>query len=88
MMGYNMEQRVEEFVKAYEVISNVTRGNDIMLPMGTDFTYSNAHYWGAAACMPAMMHSGNGAPMHSRPVARAVPLCKCRLMCRGPCIAS
>ncbi len=51
-MDYNVQQRVDEFVKACEDISNVTRGNDIMLPMGTDFTYANAHYWSAASCNP------------------------------------
>ena len=45
LMDYNVQQRVDEFVKACEDISSVTHGNDIMLPMGTDFTYANAHYW-------------------------------------------
>lgn len=49
LMDYNVQQRVDEFVKACEDISNVTRGNDIMLPMGTDFTYANAHYWSAVS---------------------------------------
>ena len=57
LMDYNVEQRVEEFVNACGVISNVTRGNDIMLPMGTDFTYANAHYWYAASNMSLSHHN-------------------------------
>lgn len=42
---YNVEQRVEAFVQQCRWLASVTRGNDIMLTMGTDFTYSNAHVW-------------------------------------------
>ena len=41
----NVDRRIEEFVKACQKLSNVTYGNDIMLTMGTDFTYSNAFVW-------------------------------------------
>lgn len=42
---YNVEERVEEFVQRCLEQANVTRGNDIMLTFGSDFTYSNAHVW-------------------------------------------
>jgi len=41
----NVDSRIEEFVEACRKLSNVTYGNDIMLTMGTDFTYSNAFVW-------------------------------------------
>jgi alpha-mannosidase len=45
----NVNERVEAFVRACKGLGNITRGDDIMLTMGTDFTYSNAHVW----CAPA-----------------------------------
>ena len=42
---YNVEERVELFVQRCRELVNVTRGRDIMLTMGSDFTYSNAHVW-------------------------------------------
>ena len=42
---YNVEQRIDDFVRTCEELANVTRGNDIMLTMGTDFQYSNAFVW-------------------------------------------
>ncbi len=36
----NVEERVEKFVKECDKLFNVTRGDDIMLTMGTDFTVS------------------------------------------------
>lgn len=53
--------RVETFVRACQGIANVTRGNDIMVHMGSDFHYANAHatwvarraaQW-AGCCVPA-----------------------------------
>ncbi|KAK9786492.1 hypothetical protein WJX73_000911 [Symbiochloris irregularis] len=41
----NVDERVEQFVQACKRLGNMTRGNDIMIPMGTDFTYSNAWPW-------------------------------------------
>lgn len=40
-----MVRRVQDFVDACTGIANVTRGSDIMLTMGTDFEYANAHVW-------------------------------------------
>ena len=40
-----MDSRVEDFVAACHSLSNVTYGDDIMLTMGTDFTFSNAFVW-------------------------------------------
>ena len=45
MDGYNVPERVEDFVSRCYEIWNVTRGRDIMLTMGSDFHYSNAHAW-------------------------------------------
>jgi alpha-mannosidase len=42
---YNVEERVNTFVQRCYDLANVTRGNDIMLTMGSDFHYSNAHVW-------------------------------------------
>eukprot|EP00208_Stichococcus_sp_RCC1054_P002016 CAMPEP_0206142692 /NCGR_PEP_ID=MMETSP1473-20131121/17914_1 /ASSEMBLY_ACC=CAM_ASM_001109 /TAXON_ID=1461547 /ORGANISM="Stichococcus sp, Strain RCC1054" /LENGTH=1182 /DNA_ID=CAMNT_0053537795 /DNA_START=217 /DNA_END=3765 /DNA_ORIENTATION=+ len=42
---HNVDNRVDAFVKQCDALFNVTRGNDIMLTMGTDFTYANAHVW-------------------------------------------
>lgn len=42
---YNVDERVAAFVAHCEAQFNVTRGNDIMLTMGADFTYANAHPW-------------------------------------------
>ena len=41
----NVHERLEQFIKACQGLANVTYGNDIMLTMGTDFTYSNAWPW-------------------------------------------
>ena len=41
----NVHERIEQFIKACERLANMTYGNDIMLTMGTDFTYSNAWPW-------------------------------------------
>jgi alpha-mannosidase len=42
---YNVEERVDLFVKGCLEIANATQGSDIMLTMGSDFYYSNAHVW-------------------------------------------
>jgi hypothetical protein len=41
----NVQQRVDDFVAACRDAENHTRGNDVMLTMGTDFTYANAFVW-------------------------------------------
>lgn len=51
---------MQEFVEACQKLSNVTYGNDIMLTMGTDFTYSNAFVW----C---------GLPTETAPIAEVWP---------------
>ncbi|GAB4821252.1 hypothetical protein N2152v2_008298 [Parachlorella kessleri] len=40
---YNVQERVDSFVARCKEIANVTRGNDIIVTMGSDFWYSNAH---------------------------------------------
>jgi hypothetical protein len=40
----NVEERVEKFVQECDKLFDVTRGDDIMLTMGTDFTVSQ-HPW-------------------------------------------
>ncbi|KAK9842267.1 hypothetical protein WJX81_003590 [Elliptochloris bilobata] len=42
---YNVEDRIDDFVRTCRELANVTRGSDIMLTMGTDFQYSNAFVW-------------------------------------------
>ncbi|BDA45668.1 Lysosomal alpha-mannosidase [Coccomyxa sp. Obi] len=42
---YNLDQRLDQFVLECQKRFNVTYGNDIMLTMGTDFTYANAFIW-------------------------------------------
>jgi len=42
---YNVEERVNTFVQRCYDLANVTRGKDIMLTMGSDFHYANAHVW-------------------------------------------
>lgn len=41
----NVDQKVDAFVLECQKIANETRGDDIMLTMGTDFTYTNAWTW-------------------------------------------
>ena len=41
LVDYNVEERVEAFVAECDKLFNVTRGNDIMITMGTDFTVRN-----------------------------------------------
>jgi len=38
LVDYNVPERLEAFVSECNKLFNVTRGNDIMLTMGTDFT--------------------------------------------------
>ena len=35
--------RVDAFVQQCHELANVTRGNDIMLTIGSDFQFANAH---------------------------------------------
>ena len=37
-MDYNVPERLDTFVSECDKLFNVTRGNDIMLTMGSDFT--------------------------------------------------
>ena len=45
LRGFNVEERVEAFVAACEALAGMTRGNEIMLTMGSDFHYSAAEGW-------------------------------------------
>lgn len=45
LSDYNVQERVEAFVEACRDYANHTVGNDIMLTMGSDFHYANAHVW-------------------------------------------
>ena len=49
-METNVASRVDDFVHAARDLANVTRGNDIMFTMGTDFTYANAITWCPRSC--------------------------------------
>ena len=60
---YNVAARMDDFVKACRELANVTRGNDIMLTMGTDFQYSNAFVWcGAGQPRGRLRARSAGAP--------------------------
>ena len=63
----NVQARVEDFVAACMDSFNHTRGNDIMLTMGTDFTYANAFVW--CACVMRSCILANVKPVRS--MARA-----------------
>lgn len=43
--GYNIQQRVDQFVQEVMNEADVYRTNNIMLPMGCDFNYQNANTW-------------------------------------------
>lgn len=45
LFGYNVPQRVSEFIQRCEELAAITRGPDIMLTMGSDFHYSAAASW-------------------------------------------
>lgn len=40
---YNVQDRVDAFVEQCRAVAGVTRGPDIMLQLGSDFQYANAH---------------------------------------------
>ena len=42
---YNLEAKAEAFVKAIYEEQQISLGNNIMMKMGADFTYSNANSW-------------------------------------------
>ena len=43
--GYNLPEKVQEFIARCEELAEITRGQDIMFTMGSDFHYSAAHSW-------------------------------------------
>lgn len=43
--GFNVGERVDTFVQRAMERFAWTRGNDIMLTMGSDFHYGNAFHW-------------------------------------------
>lgn len=43
--GYNVDQRVEEFIQQALLYSDTILGNDILFLMGSDFQWENAHVW-------------------------------------------
>ncbi|CAN6485588.1 unnamed protein product [Victoria cruziana] len=45
LYDYNVQERVDDFVRAAISQANVTRTNHIMWTMGTDFKYQYAHTW-------------------------------------------
>ena len=44
-MEYNLDERVDSFVKAAHDMAAMYNDGDLFWPMGTDFTYSNAFTW-------------------------------------------
>ena len=58
--AYNVEERLAEFMKHVEHYQNVTREGtmvNIMMTMGSDFQYSNAHMW--YKNMDKLIHNAN-----------------------------
>lgn len=45
LVEINVQDRVEDFVKAAREMADLYRDTDVFWPMGTDFTYSNAFTW-------------------------------------------
>jgi hypothetical protein len=45
LRGFNVDERVDLFVKRCHELAAVTRGDDIMFTMGSDFHYSSAEAW-------------------------------------------
>lgn len=42
---YNVDERVEDFVRYARALANVTRGDDVVVTMGSDFNYGQANWW-------------------------------------------
>jgi len=45
MHDYNVKERVDDFVHTVTSFSSFTAGSDVMVMMGTDFSYENAETW-------------------------------------------
>lgn len=46
----NVEERVEDFVRAAQDMAQLYEDDDLFWPMGTDFTYANALTWCGIQC--------------------------------------
>ena len=45
LYDYNVQNRVDAFVKASEELASVTYGDDILIPFGSDFQWVSAHQY-------------------------------------------
>jgi len=45
LYDYNVQNRVDDFVRASQDISSVTYGDDILIPFGSDFQWISAHQY-------------------------------------------
>ena len=45
LFDYNVQNRVDTFVKASQDLSSVTYGDDILIPFGSDFQWISAHQY-------------------------------------------
>ena len=45
LYDYNVQNRVDAFVKASEQLASVTYGDDILIPFGSDFQWVSAHQY-------------------------------------------
>ena len=45
LRGYNIPEKVSEFIRRCEELAAITKGLDIMFTMGSDFHYSSASSW-------------------------------------------
>mmetsp|Transcript_31306 Transcript_31306/g.88754 ORF Transcript_31306/g.88754 Transcript_31306/m.88754 type:complete len:682 (-) Transcript_31306:2131-4176(-) len=62
--GYNLEERLADFVVQVEILSQVYQGPDIMMTMGNDFDYESANHW--YRNLDRLIHHLNAHPVHGQ----------------------
>lgn len=67
--GYNAVQRADALIEAAQAYAATSRGRDVMILMGTDFTYSNALTWykNMDRLIAAVNRSGRATAEYSTP---------------------
>eukprot|EP00892_Ulva_mutabilis_P004205 jgi/Ulvmu1/2156/UM129_0016.1 len=71
VQGYNAAERADALVAAAEAYADTSRGADVMVLMGTDFTYSNALTWykNMDRLIAAVNRGGRAHALYSTPAA-------------------
>lgn len=69
LQGYNAAERADALIQAAEAYAATSRGPDVMLLMGSDFTYANALTWykNMDRLIAAVNRSGRARAMYSTP---------------------